>query len=64
MGVYRNHPGGMGPISENTCGKMTPVYLEDIAADGNRVQRRWAKKKIAKINREKARQQSRGSKNV
>lgn len=46
MGFYRNHPGGMGSLSENVTRTSAPVALEDIAATGNRAQRRWAKKKL------------------
>lgn len=63
MGGYRNHPGGMGPISENTRGTMVPVCLEEVAATGSRAQRRWAQKKLTKINREKARQQATSASN-
>lgn len=60
MGYYRNHPGGMGGMSENVSSDMKPVYLDDLAAAGNRAQRRFAKKKIADITRKNAKAASHG----
>lgn len=63
MGGYRNHHGDMGTNSESTSGKMVPVCLEEVAASGSRAQRRWAKRKLAEIERGKARQQAAGGGN-
>lgn len=56
MGFYRNHPRGMGGMSENISGGMSPIYLDELADTGNRSTRRWAKKKIAGIARQNAKQ--------
>lgn len=60
MGHYRNHPGGMGHLSENVSSGMAPVYLDELVDAGNRAQRRWAKKKIAGITRQNAKAGSHG----
>ncbi|TRZ56534.1 MAG: hypothetical protein D4S02_15400 [Rhodocyclaceae bacterium] len=49
MSLYRNHPGGLGGISENLTANMSAVSQEDIIAAGNRSQRRWARKKLTAI---------------
>ncbi len=51
---YRNHPGGMVGMCEDIRRSSRPVYLEDVLAMGNRSQRRWAKKKLAKIEHSQA----------
>lgn len=51
MSNYRNHPGGMGGMSENITASARPVALEDILATGNRAQQRWAAKKLKKLHR-------------
>lgn len=48
---YRNHPGGMNGMSENITATSRPVALEDVIATGNRAQRRFAKTKLAAIQR-------------
>lgn len=48
---YRNHPGGMNGMSENITATTRPIALEDVVATGNRAQRRFAKKKLAAIQR-------------
>lgn len=57
MGYYRNHPGGMAGMSENTTRTSAPVALQDILATGNRTQRRWAKKKLTEQLRQQAKQE-------
>jgi len=56
MSHYRNHPGGMGAMSENVTRSSAPVALETIIATGNRTQRRWAKKKLTEQLRQQAKQ--------
>ncbi|MCM2309219.1 MAG: hypothetical protein NDI91_17320 [Sulfuritalea sp.] len=51
---YRNHPGGMVGMCEDITRNSRPVYLEDVLAIGNRSQRRWAKKRLEKIERSQA----------
>lgn len=49
MSHFRQTPKGMGrSLGENIRSSMVPVYLDDMAESGNRAQRRWAKKKIAR----------------
>lgn len=54
MRGYRNHPGGMGGMSENITRTSAPVALEDVVTSGNRAQRRWAQKRLTKIERSKS----------
>lgn len=55
IGLYKNHPGGLGGMSENLKKDMHPVVLEDVAESGNRAQRRWARKHLAELARKEAR---------
>lgn len=54
---YKNTPAGLGSMSENLHRVMRPVALEDIAAVGNRAQRRWAEKKLKETERKTARRE-------
>ncbi len=51
---YRATPRGMNGMSENLNKTTRPVALEDVIANGNRAQRRFAKKKLAAIPRSKS----------
>ena len=55
---YKNMPRGMHHVTTNINSGASPVDLDQLAVFGNRAQRRFAKKEIARLVRERS---SRGS---
>ncbi|OGS97988.1 MAG: hypothetical protein A3F73_01250 [Gallionellales bacterium RIFCSPLOWO2_12_FULL_59_22] len=60
MSYYRNHPGGMGRMSENITATSRPVVIEGVLVTGNRAQKRWAKRKLQQVQRADQRQKNGG----
>lgn len=54
MGHFKQLPKGLGGMGENIRRDMACVDLGDLAYMGNRAMRRFAKKKLAAIERSKS----------
>lgn len=54
LSIYRNSPRGMNRLSTNIKPDSMAVDLDDMAAYGSRAQRRFAKKMIARLEKERA----------
>lgn len=51
---YKNMPRGMHHLTTNTNSGSLPVDLDHLAVFGSRAQRRFAKKEIARLMRERS----------